>query len=490
MKKIPNGQFFELVERAIADGRSVVVRVRGTSMSPALRDNFHRVVLVPPRDHPLRPGAIALFRHNGCHVLHRLVAVRGGELVFRGDNMCTEERVGRHDVVALVRSIVDPRDRVTDCIPRTRVLFFIESLGGGGAERILSVVAGNLDPKRFDVTVATVTAGGVYSEAVGKVVKLRPMIRTRWRPLYRLLYNLIYRVLPPRMVRWLFLPRGNDVEVAFCEGFATRVIAAGWRAARKIAWVHTDMENNQWSDTAFRGENEQRECYERFDRVVGVASVAAEAFRRRFGVEATVAYNPVDAENIRRAAEESAPTRLPAPPDGPTLFVSVGRLVEQKGFDRLTDIVGRLRDEGHNLRLWIVGEGARREILERMIAEKQLADVVTLWGFMENPHPLVAAADWFVCSSRAEGYSTAVTESLILGTPVVAVDCSGTRELLGNNGEWGVVTENNDTALLEAMRTIIKTPALRDEYHHKAVERGARFSLEQQIAAIEALLIQ
>jgi glycosyltransferase involved in cell wall biosynthesis len=184
---------------------------------------------------------------------------------------------------------------------KIKVLFFIESLAGGGAEKILSVIAGAIDRERFDVTVATVTQGGVHVDAVRRAVRFRPMIRVRWRPVYSLLYHLIYYILPARAVHRLFLPQGSDVEVAFCEGFATRIIAKG-RAPRKIAWVHIDLEANPWTDIAFRSEREQIACYRQFDRVICVSESVREAFERRFGSPASVIYNPIDSAAIRRSA--------------------------------------------------------------------------------------------------------------------------------------------------------------------------------------------
>lgn len=58
----------------------------------------------------------------------------------------------------------------------------------------------------------------------------------------------------------------------------------------------------------------------------------------------------------------------------------------------------------------------------------------------------------YVCSSRREGFSTAVTEALIVGTPVVSTNCSGAYELLGKNNEYGIVTENNEDALYEGIK--------------------------------------
>lgn len=65
------------------------------------------------------------------------------------------------------------------------------------------------------------------------------------------------------------------------------------------------------------------------------------------------------------------------------------------------------------------------------MAENNLTDTFTFLGYRDNPYKYVKKADLYVCSSRREGFSTAVTEALIVGTPVVSTNCSGAYELLG-----------------------------------------------------------
>ncbi len=519
---IPNTSFFALVEEAIAGGRTVEIAVRGTSMRPTLVDGRHRVVLAPCGDRRPPIGTIALVRYNGRHILHRLVAREAdGTLVFRGDNLPhTVERVTAGDIVGVVRSIVGPggrvrrskglgwalRSRLSAAFSpwrvlftgrlrrlfsglrrregkRTEVLFFIESLAGGGAEKILSVIARHLDPDRFRVSVRTVTAGGAHFADVARAVDCRPMIRTRRRLPYTLLYHLIYYVLPARLVRALFLPRGSDVEVAFCEGFATRVIASG-RSRRRVAWVHTDLESNPWTQQlVYRSLDQERRAYSRFDEVVCVSDSVREAFERRFDLSARTLYNPVDSDAIARLAGE--PT--PLPPKTLPRLVSTGRLIDLKGYDRLLSVAAQLGDEGHPFELWILGEGPRREALEDFIAAHNLGDRVRLWGFVANPYPLVASADLFVCSSRSEGYSTAATEAIVLGVPVVTTLVAGMGELLGDGlSDW--IVPNDDSALLAPLRRLLSEPALLADLRRKATLRGGHFTLPATMLPIEQLL--
>ena len=80
---------------------------------------------------------------------------------------------------------------------------------------------------------------------------------------------------------------------------------------------------------------------------------------------------------------------------------------------------------------------------------------MTFLGYDTNPYKYVAKSDLFVCASFAEGFSTAATEALILATPVCTVDVSGMKELLGEDNEWGLVTENDENALYEGIRRLL-----------------------------------
>lgn len=198
--------------------------------------------------------------------------------------------------------------------------------------------------------------------------------------------------------------------------------------------------------------------------------------------DARVVYNPVDVPRIRDKAVESVPER----PDGTVLFCASGRLVPQKGFDRLVTACRYLAREGFSFHLWILGEGPERETLETMIAEGNLQDRITLLGHRENPYPYVKAADWLVCSSRSEGYSTVISESLILGTPVAATLCSGVREQLGD-GEFGLVAENHVLGLYRALEDILTGKADHRDYRGRALRGGSRFDLDEQMNAVKRL---
>ncbi|WP_165021601.1 glycosyltransferase [Dysgonomonas sp. ZJ279] len=366
---------------------------------------------------------------------------------------------------------------------KIKVLFFIESLAGGGAEKTLSTIIDHINKDKFDITVATIIANGVYVDQISRFVKFKPLIKTRNQILYKILYHLIYFYLPLRIVYNLFVPKGNDVEIAFCEGFATKLFAHSPNK-RKIAWVHTDMLVNPWTQgLVYSSIDKERKAYSKYEKVICVSRTVSQSVNAKFGIKANTIYNPIDSDEIVSKSKE----KVSLPIKSRLRIVTIGRLVEQKGYDRLLKVINELKNEGCDFELWILGDGPEKEGLADYIDKNNLNDDVKLWGFISNPYPYMLASDIFVCSSRCEGYSTVVTEALILGLPVITTLCSGMKELLGDN-IYGVIVENEDVTLLEPLRKIIHDRDYLAMLTQKAQKRGNDFSISSLMKPIEDLL--
>lgn len=379
---------------------------------------------------------------------------------------------------------------------RRKVLFLIESLGGGGAEKVLSTLVEHIDKSRFDVTVCPITDVGPYSADVKKFVTVKPILpaypgegRFFARMMWRLKHRLVHRWLPEWLVYRLWIPKGNDVEVAFVEGFTTKLLSKSSGKAKKIAWVHTDLCNNHWTSAIYGSVEAESKVYRAYDRVVGVSKGVSDSVNRLFGADlpTLTIYNPIDAAAIKKKAVASN-QNIPPRKEGFIRICSTGRFVSQKGFDRLLRIAGRLVGEGYKIELWLLGDGELRSEFERYIADNGLADTVTLWGFQSNPHAYMSQCDLFVCSSRAEGYSTAVTEALILGLPVITTRCSGMDELLGVDGEFGVITDNSEEKLFDGLKWTLDHPDCLAEMAVKARERSGAFTIKNLVEPIENFL--
>lgn len=372
---------------------------------------------------------------------------------------------------------------------RLNVLFLVESLAGGGAEKVLSGLVRGLDRDKFDVTVCAVVDCGQYRDEVRKHARYRFIVGGRgW--LYRLKYALVYRFLPAGWIYKWFIAGDYDVEAAFTEGLPTRLLAAAPAGkagkTRKIAWVHVDLEARPWTQgVVFRSLDEEKRAYGRFYAVAHVSRTVKEAFERRFGTHpgSVVLHNPVDRDEV--LAKAAAVAEVP----GKKCFriVSAGRLEEQKGFDRLVRALAWLKERGRAAELVLLGEGSLRSGLERLAAGLGVSESLLMPGFMENPYPWMAGADLFVCSSRSEGMSTVVTEALILGVPVLAVECSGIGEQLGM-GRFGRMVDNDDEALARALEDFVSGRESCAEWREKAALGGRQVAYAGAVREVERLL--
>ena len=377
---------------------------------------------------------------------------------------------------------------------KRKILFFIESLAGGGAEKVLVTLLKHLDPYHFDITLCCVTRVGKYLDDVPSFIDFRYLLPDPKSLMglslffYKVKYKLIFN-LPPKWTYRLFIPKGNDVEIAFLEGSATKILSGSTNHyARKIAWVHNDLKVYHWTATLYRDKTEEEMIYNAFDLIATVSDSSRRVFQQELPNVQTpvrVIYNPIDRDEIiSRASTENV---LPARKEASVRLISIGRLSPQKAFVRLLRVFKRLKDKDFCIELWILGEGPQRKMLQDYISINDLAGDVVLWGFQGNPYPFLAQSDLFVCSSLAEGFSTAATEAVILGVPFVSTACSGMTELLGGE-DCGLIVENDEDALFQGLERVLKTPDLLEKMTIAAQKRSTCFSIDQLMSPITALL--
>jgi glycosyltransferase involved in cell wall biosynthesis len=149
-----------------------------------------------------------------------------------------------------------------------------------------------------------------------------------------------------------------------------------------------------------------------------------------------------------------------ATPNDARLAVALGRLHKNKGFDVLIEAIAKMP----RFHLWLAGEGPERPALELQAKKLNAAPRVHFLGWREDTAALLAAADIFVCPSRIEPLGNVVIEAWAAGTPVIAANADGPRELI-KDGENGLLTpiENAD-ALAYAMDGLVRDPVLRAQF--------------------------
>lgn len=365
-----------------------------------------------------------------------------------------------------------------------KILFLIHDLGQGGAEKVLVNLVNNMDRSKFDITVMALFGGGVNEQFLAPDIHFRAVFPKEAPGNSKLM-----KLLTPKQLHKLCVKGHYDIEVSYLEGPSARVISGCQSADTKlVSWIHVEQHTIGKLAGSFRNGNEARECYNRFDQTVCVSQYVHDDFCGILGFRkpCRVLYNTVESDKILAVASEAA-TELKD--DGKLRLIAVGTLKESKGYMRLLRIIKYLKDESYPIHLYILGIGPLRQSMEDYIRQSELSDGVTLLGYQTNPYKYVSKCDLFVCASHAEGFSTAATEALIVGTPVCTVEVSGMKEMLGENNEYGVVTKNSEDALYEGIRELLSEPERLAHYKKQAAIRGAMFSTENTVKAVEEMLL-
>lgn len=365
-----------------------------------------------------------------------------------------------------------------------KILFLIPTLGRGGAERVLVNLVNHMDKTVFDITVQTMFDTGIYQSKLDKNVKYIGGF-----PFYFRGNTVLYKLLSPHLLYKLYIKEDYDIIVSYLQGTSARVVSGCNRPDTKlISWVHTQLDNEQQAYQVYRSKKEAQKCYERFDEIVCVSETVKEAFIKWFNVACpiNVYYNTVETEVIKNKAKEIVEDIAFSKEQ--FNIVSVAKLTKIKGYDRLVLILKKLCEDGLNAHVYIVGIGEEQKKLQRMIDDFGLHEHWTFVGFRENPYKYVDKADLYVCSSHREGFSTAVTESIIIGTPVVSTDCSGAKELLGYNNEYGIVVENTEEALYHGIKKMITDKDLYNKYKNGMSKRADKFCMSETVNKVEDML--
>ena len=367
-----------------------------------------------------------------------------------------------------------------------KILFLIHDLGHGGAEKVLVNLVNNMDRTKFDITVMALFGGGVNEQFLSKDIRLIVCHRKAFPG-----NSHVMKLFTPKQLYRYYIREQYDIVVSYLEGPSARVVSGCPNPDSKLAsWIHTEHKTQKLAAGSFRSYQEAFACYQRFDRTICVSDTVRRDFSRLFPAvrDLDVLYNTNETAKIICSSQEPIAENLFIADE--ISIVCVGKILPNKGFDRVARIHKRLRDNGYPVHTYILGTGPQQKEIEQYLQDHHLCDSYTFLGYQTNPYKYVAKCDLFVCASHAEGFSTAATEALIVGTPVCTVEVSGMKEMLGENNEWGIVTENNEEALYQGIKRLLDAPELLAHYKEKAAQRGQTFSTENTVKAVEEMLLR
>lgn len=346
------------------------------------------------------------------------------------------------------------------------IVFVIESLQCGGAEKSLVTLLQNLDYKKFNVDLLLIMDGGDFQKFLPSLVNvtildLFPKQKTFSQILKRLRFYVSRKVNKGKYHKaQLYWENFNnsidkfnknyDVAIAFNQGFATYYVAEKIAAQKKYSWLNTDYKKAGYCidyDIKF---------YSVFDKVICVSEENEGIFKS----EVENINKNIDTQVIKDITDDILIKKMSVANTGfekekNTLrLLTVGRLADAKGYDLAITACKILIDNGIKVKWYIIGEGPKRKELEVLIQENNLKNNFILMGFNENPYPYIKSCDIYVQTSYFEGLPLTVREAAILLKPIVTTNYPSASKIIDNNAT-GIICEMTAIDIANAIERYI-----------------------------------
>jgi glycosyltransferase involved in cell wall biosynthesis len=395
---------------------------------------------------------------------------------------------------------------------KKKILIRIGSLRHGGAEKVLVTFLKNLPKDKYEIDLLLNLYSGKYLVEVPNWINVLylnkgEMITTNRLqdiPLkaFRVLYQGILKKYPKILYSTILKNKKYDVEFAAIHGMRDEILNSPQKSSKKLVWIHNDLKKTEfhdYTDTEFRK-------FFGFDKIM----VISEKIEQDFNVltknqeekdKIVRIYNPLDTEEILKKSEVKSqklevgssnlsPENLELETRNskrePT-FVSVGTVFPQKGFDRLLRAHKRLLDEGFSHKILILGNGYDFENIKNLQQDLGITETSTLFGFTDNPYPFIKTADFYILSSRYEGFPTVLFEAITLKKKIIATDVSGVREML-EDGKLGLIVENSEDGIYGGMKEALQNSVRFEEHETELKNYQMPFNLKNSVSAIVKII--
>lgn len=370
------------------------------------------------------------------------------------------------------------------------------SLRHGGAEKVLVTFLRNLPKDKYEIDLLLNLYSGKYLSEVPEWINVLylnkgEMITTNRiqdipQKAYRVMYQKFLKLFPKLLYQIILKNKKYDIEFAAIQGMAIGILNSPLKDSKKIVWIHSDLRKATYQTYS---DDDLRRFFG-FDKIMVISEQIQQDFEslaqnKDEKQKIVRIYNPLDTDEILNKTELK-PVEWTFN-SGIPVFVSVGTVYPAKGYDRLLKVHKRLIDEGFQHRLLILGDGYDFENIKKLKSDLGLNETATLVGFTENPYPYLKKADYFVLSSRYEGFPTVLFEAIVLKKNIIATDVSGVREML-LNGELGEIVENSEEGIYRGMKKALTNPSAFNGYKKALEVYEAPLSLENSVAGIQKIL--
>lgn len=361
-------------------------------------------------------------------------------------------------------------------------LFLINGLRGGGAERVLQVLANHYAKDSKPVVILTLEEPG-SDFLFDPRVTIRQLI---WAPSWGWLRNWLLPLQWLALCLWVRL-----LKPTFCFSLLARSNFLNVLSGL-VTGVRTPISEHIHSVEEFSGGGVRN--WGAIWLIRRLYPLASDIFCVSHGVkdclvglgvshpQMVVMPNPIDlSQAATRTAVEKDPSTI--------RIITVGRLTPQKDHHTLIHAFAEIC-QSRPLELHIVGDGPLRDDLGELVSQLGLDRQIHMLGWVENVFVHLNGADIFVLSSRWEGFGNVLVEAMACGLPVVGTDCdSGPGEILGS-GRFGILVPVGDVqALARALTQLIESSELREHYAKLGQQRALDYSVDKIARRYEQLLL-
>ncbi|MHA3060018.1 glycosyltransferase [Acinetobacter sp. ANC 4636] len=343
---------------------------------------------------------------------------------------------------------------------KKKLIFIIDSLESGGAEKSLVTLLNMLDYNRFEVDLGLVSVSGLYLSLVPKHVNIFQISKKNENYYDKLLYSVLIRVnkffLKKHAAQtywkifgcnYLALNKKYDVAIAYTQGFPTYYCATYIKSKKKIAWVNTNYDLAGYSpkfDLYF---------YDQYDNICLVSNEAKEVFVKKHPMFFSKLLVIKDIISEKFVKNLSIANPYPEKSDD-FKILTIGRLVPSKGYDLLIAAAKKLDSQGFSFHWYIIGEGHLYQNIKNDISILGLQHKITLLGTFENVYPYINHCDLYCQTSRFEGFGMAIAEARILSKPIVVTNFNTATEQI-INGENGLIVDFDGEKIASAISKLI-----------------------------------
>lgn len=363
-------------------------------------------------------------------------------------------------------------------ISKSSILIVIDSLGCGGAERSFVSLMNLLDVSSYNIDVLILKRGGIFEAYLPEGVKLiqasgfladlsikailrrlsLPQLFSRIKLFYftrkykakvhgaELLWSSINKCIEKEA-------KCYDVAIAYQQGFPTYFVAEKISASKKIAWINADIDNAGYKPEF------NKKFYKQFNNIITVSDslkLKLSKHYHEFTEKFVTVYDMLNPKLIQKMSldkgfiDNYAGLRI----------LTIGRMVEQKGYDIAINTALLLKNAGYSFRWYAIGDGPKMKEMKKLVSDLDLENEFVLLGLKPNPYSFIRESDLYVQTSKSEGFGLTVSEAKILHKPIVSTNFSSVFNQI-TDGKNGVIVKMNSKAVFEGIKKLIENFELR-----------------------------